>query len=482
MKHILITLAAVLLASTVALRAAEPRRPNIVFILADDLGYGDPRCFNSKSKIATPNIDRLAREGMRFTDAHAPGAVCVPSRYGLLTGRYPFRNTGTRNPTQGALIEPDRATIASVLKASGYATAMIGKWHLGFVGGDQFDYSQPLRGGPVDHGFDYFFGQHASLDIPPYFFIENDRCIEPASGSVAASNSPDWSPVQGAFWRAGKIAPGFKHIEALPTYTRKAVEYVERRAHDSARSFFLYLAFTAPHTPWLPTEAFRGKSLGGLYGDFVSQLDDAVGQVLAALDRAGLAGDTLVFFTSDNGPVWYPADVEKFGHAAAGGWRGMKGDAWEGGHRMPFIARWPGKIQPGTTCAETICFTDMIATFAALAGAKLPASAGEDSYDIGPMLRGEKRVAPLREAAVVESSSGLLAIRQGDWKLIPQLGSGGFTKPARIKPAPGEPPGQLYNLADDPGEQKNRYAEKPEIVERLTALLEKYRREKRSAP
>jgi arylsulfatase A-like enzyme len=461
--------------------AADPAKPNIVFILADDMGYGDPHCFNAESKIPTPNIDQLASGGMRFTDAHAPGAVCVPSRYGLLTGRYPFRNTGVRNPAKGAMIEPSRPTIATVLRERGYATGMIGKWHLGFDGGDRFESGAPLRGGPVDHGFDTFFGQHASLDIQPYFFIDQDRCVEVPTGSVEASASPDWSPVQGAFWRAGKIAPSFKHVEALPTYTRKAVEYLEARgklavAVDS-KPFFLYVAFTAPHTSWVPMEQFRGKSMGGLYGDFVAQVDDAVGQVLAALDRAGLSQNTLVIFTSDNGPVWYPEDVKKFGHSAAGNWRGMKGDAWEGGHRMPFIARWPGKIAAGTRCDQTISFTDMMATFAAVAGKPLAPNEGEDSYDLVPVLLGQATPGLLREATVMESSQGVLAIRQGVWKLIPHLGSGGFTKPATQKPAPGDPAGQLYNLADDPGETKNLYAEQPQVVQRLSALLERYKRE-----
>jgi arylsulfatase A len=464
-------------------RAAESR-PNILFILADDMGYGDPRCFNAESKVPTPNIDRLAGEGMRFTDAHAPGAVCVPSRYGLLTGRYPFRNTGVRNPARGALIEPGRATIATVLRQRGYATGIVGKWHLGFDGGDRFDNAGPLRGGPVDHGFDTFFGQHASLDIPPYFFIDQDHCVEVPSGSIEASSSPDWSPIQGAFWRPGRIAPSYKHVDVLPTYTRKAAEYLEARgeakgaaARADGKPFFLYVAFTAPHTPWLPMEEFRGKSMGGLYGDFVAQVDDAVGRVLAALDRAGLSRDTLVIFASDNGPVWHPADVEKFGHAAAGNWRGMKGDIWEGGHRVPFIARWPGKVLPGTRSDQTISFTDMMATFASAAGKPLAPGEGEDSYDLLPLLLGQRLAAgpPLREATVMESSQGVLAIRQGDWKLIPHLGSGGFTKPAALKPKPGEAIGQLYNLADDPGELTNLYSERPEVVRRLVALLEQYK-------
>ena len=459
--------------------AAEPSKPNIVFILADDMGYGDPHCFNADSKIPTPNIDRLAGEGMRFTDAHAPGAVCVPSRYGLLTGRYPFRNTGVRNPVKGAMIEAGRPTIATVLRERGYINGMIGKWHLGFDGGDRFDANVPLRGGPIDHGFDTFFGQHASLDIPPYFFIDQDRCVEAPSATTEASSSPDWSPVQGAFWRAGKIAPSYKHVEVLPTYTRKAVEYLETRGKQSgadSKPFFLYVAFTAPHTPWVPMEQFRGKSMGGLYGDFVMQVDDSVGQVLAAIDHAGLAQNTLVIFSSDNGPVWYAEDVAKFGHSAAGKWRGMKGDAWEGGHRMPFIARWPGKVTPGSHCEQTISFTDMLATFAAVAGKPLVAAEGDDSYDLLPLLLGKRAEEVLREATVMESSQGVLTIRQGDWKLIPHLGSGGFSKPATEKPKPGDPAGQLYNLSNDPSETKNLYAEQPQVVQRLAALLEKYKR------
>jgi arylsulfatase A len=485
-KHLLLCISLVCISWIFCgtLQAAEPR-PNIVFILADDMGYGDPHCFNSQSRIPTPSIDRLASQGMRFTDAHAPGAVCVPSRYGLLTGRYPFRNTGVRNPANGAMIEPGRPTIATVLRDRGYVTGMIGKWHLGFEGGDRFDHSGPLRGGPVDHGFDTFFGQHASLDIPPYFFIDQDHCVEVPTATIGASSSPDWSPIQGVFWRAGKIAPSYKHADVLPTYTRKAVEYIEARgklAETANKPFFLYVAFTAPHTPWVPMEQFRGKSMGGLYGDFVAQVDDAAGQVLAALDRAGLSGNTLVIFTSDNGPVWYPADVKKFGHSAAGSWRGMKGDVWEAGHRMPFIARWPGKVAPGTSCDQTICFTDMMATFASVADKPLADGVGQDSYDLLPLFLGRPMAGPLREATVIESSQGVLAIRQGDWKLIPHLGSGGFTRPATVRPRPGEPTGQLYNLAEDPGETTNRYAEQPKIVQHLTALLADYRRGTQTRP
>lgn len=485
LKPVLSAWAVLGLAALPRAAAAEvsPPRPNILLILADDLGYGDLRCFNPQSKIATPHLDALAREGIRFTDAHAPGALCVPSRYGLMTGRHPFRNTGNRQPNKGALIEPGRPTLASVLRSAGYATAMVGKWHLGFAGGDQFDYAKPLRGGPVDYGFQSFFGQHASLDIPPYFYIADDRAVEPASGDIAARATPGWSPIQGAFLREGKIAPGYEPETVHDTFTRKAVEYLGARAKARAAAasaagaepFFLYLAFTAPHTPWLPPERFAGWSGAGLYGDFVAHVDHTVGEVLRALEQAGLRENTLVIFTSDNGPVWYPGDTTKFGHAAAGPFRGMKSDAWEAGHRMPFIVRWPGKIAPGATAAATVSFTDLLATFAEVAGVKVPTGAAEDSTSLLPLLRGDA-AAFLRPPVIAASGSGMLTIREGAWKYIPRLGSGGFTEPTRVTPQPGEPTGQLYNLDTDPGEQNNRFAAHPEIVQRLETLLREAQR------
>ena len=462
-----------------AVRAVEHKKPNIVLILADDLGYGDPGCFNPKSKMATPHVDGLAKKGMRFLDAHAPGSVCVPSRYGLITGRYPFRNAGIRNPNKGALLEAGRVTLAQLLRAQGYATAMVGKWHLGFEGGIAFDYAKPLRGGPVDHGFEYFFGQHASLDIPPYFYIEGARCVQPADKTVAASSSAGWSPIQGAFWREGKIASDYKHDMVLSTYTQKAVKYIEGRAKNP-QPFFLYLALTAPHTPWLPAKESQGKSKAGMYGDFVTDMDNSVGQVLEALAKAGLDENTLVIFTSDNGPTWYPADVARFGHSAAGLWRGMKGDAWEGGHRVPFIVRWSGRIKEGSESTETICFTDLLATFAALAGGKVPAQSGEDSFDFSPVLFGEKTAGPLRPVLITESSKGVFTVRQGPWTLIPTLGSAGFSPPAKIDAKPGDPAGQRYDLAKDPGQSSNLYAREPDVVRRLTELLEKAKREGRT--
>jgi arylsulfatase A-like enzyme len=418
-------------------------------------------------------------QGIRMTDAHAPGAVCIPSRYGLLTGRYPFRNN--RKFDSGCLIEAGRMTIASLLKQAGYGTAMIGKWHQSFEGGPEYLKRRLLPGGPVDHGFDSFFGLHASLDIAPYFYIENDHELEPPTQQTEEHHTPGWSAVQGAFWRGGGIAPGFRHEEVLPLFTRKSVEYIESR-RGKPDPFFLYFAPPAPHTPWAPAEKFKGTSGAGLYGDYAAEVDDSVGQVLKALDRAGLAENTLVFFTSDNGPVWYEVDAQKFEHRSAYIFRGMKGDAWEGGHRMPFIARWPGYIKPGTSSGQTICFTDMLATFAGVTQQKLPDDAGEDSFDISPLLTGEKPDAPVHQTTLIVSSAGVVSIREGDWKLIPQLGSGGFSKPARIKPKAGDPEGQLYNLAADPGEKDNVYAQHDDVVRRLTEHLDRDVRAARTRP
>lgn len=459
--------------------ASAERLPNIVFILADDLGYGDVGAFNPDSKVPTPNLDQLAKEGMRYVDAHAPGAVCVPSRYGLITGRYPFRSS--LRWREGSVIEPGRITIASLLNQEGYATAMIGKWHLGFEGGVDFNYAKPLRGGPFDRGFDSFFGIPASTDIPPYFYIENDQVVAAPTETIPANNSAGWSPIQGAFWREGPIATGLKLEDVMPTFTSRAVEWIEHYGKAGANQpFFLYVAFPAPHTPWLPLEEFEGRSDAGMYGDFVVQVDDSVGRIVGALDRFGFRDNTLVFFTSDNGPVWYREDVERFGHSSTHIYRGMKGDAWEGGHRMPFIARWPGRIESGSASDETICFTDMLATFAELVDVELPDDAGEDSFSILPSLLGKPRKGPVREATILLSSRGVLAIRQGDWKLIRALGGGGFSQPQNQEPMLGDPEGQLYNLATDPSETVNLWQREPKVVKRLTALLETYEKSGRS--
>ena len=451
---------------------AQPDRlPNIVYILADDMGYGDPQVNNPDSKVPTPNMDRIAREGMRFTDAHTPSAVCTPTRYGLLTGRYCWRTELKSGVLWGYStnhIKPGRLTVPALLKRHGYDTAGVGKWHLGLGSGEKTDYSRLLHPCPNDHGFDWFFGIPASLDMEPYVYVENDHVLAQPTETIEEKSMPE-------FYRGGPIAPGFTHHGVLPTLTEKAVGYIEDHAQSGPeRPFFLYFALTAPHTPWVPTDEFIGASEAGVYGDFVAQVDWTVGQVLDTLDRLGIADDTLVVMTSDNG-----AD-ERFIDPALGhdpNWvlRGQKADIWDGGHRVPFFVRWPGKVQPGATSDETICLTDLIATCADLAGDTLPSDAGEDSVSILTALLGQRYDAPLREATVHHSIAGVFSIRQGDWKLVTALGSGGFGWNAdQNHPEPGGVPGQLYNLADDFEETTNLYGERPDVVGRLTALLERY--------
>ncbi len=472
-----------LLSTPPAVRGAE--RPNIVLILADDLGYGDPGCYNPDSKIPTPNIDRLAAEGIRFTDAHTPSAVCTPTRYGLLTGRYCWRTRLKRGVLIGssrALIEPDRSTIAALLQKYGYRTAAIGKWHLGFQDpeqGRQVDYDLPLRPGPVTQGFDYFFGIPASLDMEPYVFVRNDTPVEPLLGRIAASKMRRRGG--GGFWRAGRISPSFRHEDCLPRLTREALWFIQdHQANYPDRPFFLYFALTAPHTPWMPIEPFRGATPVGYYGDFVAQVDWVVGLITAELDRLGIAHNTLVIFTSDNGAHWLPSDIQRYGHRANGPLRGQKADIHEGGHRVPFIVRWPARARAGAVTGRLVCLTDVYATLAELVGHELAENEAEDSYSFLDELLGSKPQQPVRSAIVHHSGSGMFAIRKGPWKLILGLGSGGFTPPRRLEPTPGGPKGQLYNLAEDPAETRNLWLEKPDVVSELTQLLERYRASGRS--
>jgi len=445
--------------------------PNIVIILVDDMGYGDPGCYNPMSKIPTPTIDQLALEGMHFTDAHAAGALCHPSRYGLMTGRYPFRtdvSVWRKKPT----IEEDRVTVASLLKSHGYHTAMVGKWHLGF---QENGYENPLSGGPVDRGFDSFFGIRASTDIPPYFYIRDDRAVAPPTDHIEAESSEGWSPIQGSFWRAGGIAPGLELKDVLPRFTKEAIEVIEDHSGNDThkdKPLMLYLAYPAPHTPWLPSPEFEGKSGAGMYGDFLMMVDAQIGMVLDALDEAGMSENTLLVFSSDNGPVWYVVDAKRFGHDSSGGLRGMKADAWEAGHRMPFIVCWPGRVKQGSLSDQTICFTDILATLAEVTGADLPEGAGPDSHSFLSVLKGEQsKDQPIRPPIVMQSGNKSMMIRSGDWKLINQLGSGGFSKPKFIEPGPDDPAGQLYNLAEDPDETNNLYSEHPDIVARLKSEM-----------
>ncbi len=429
--------------------------------------------------IPTPNIDRLAAQGMRFTDAHAPSSVCTPTRYGILTGRYCWRTRLKQSVLFGydpLLIERGRMTLASLLKMSEYYCACVGKWHLGLGNQQRTNYAQELSPGPRSVGFDYFFGIPATHDMPPYVYIENERLVQPPTGWIEASAPQRFGGA--GFWRAGPIAPGFKHHEVQGKMTEKAVEFLGKQS--AAKPFFLYFAMTAPHMPWVSPKRFEGKSKVGPYGDLVMEVDDSVGQVLKALEDAKVADNTLVIFASDNGAYWTPEDIQQWKHRANADLHGQKADIWEGGHRIPFIVRWPGKVKTGIVSDETICLTDLMATTAAIVGKKLPPEAGEDSFNILPVLIGAKLERPIREATILHSYDGTFAIRQGPWRLTNALGSHGFSKPMNIVPRPGEARGELFNLAQDPQESNNRWLQEPELVQKMTAILEKVKKDGRS--
>jgi arylsulfatase A len=490
--------AAVLLAAAWSAAAAAQTRPNVVLILADDLGYGDVGAFNPGGRIPTPHLDRLAREGLRLTDAHTPSAVCTPTRYGLLTGRYPWRTRLPRGVLWGngdALIEPNRTTIASLLRDAGYHTAGIGKWHLGLrwaaIPGtvpdrttnnekapvDWIDYRGRITDGPTHHGFAEFFGLPASLDMRDYVYIDGDRVPETPITTLAGE--PSTIP---AFYRPGRAGATFRPERVLGDLTSRAVRYV--REHAAGRQpFFLYLALASPHTPVLPTAAFAGRTGLGPYADFVSETDASIGEVLQALEQTGAANNTLVLFASDNGPAPIAGMIESLrakGHDSAGGWRGAKQDLYEGGHRVPVIVKWPGVVAPGATSRALVSLVDVLATIADVVGRPL-LDAGEDSISFLPLLRQPATAVERRAAVVVQSGNGSLAIREGRWKLCMAPGSGGLSTPVPgSADERGLPPVQLFDLEADPSEKTNLQSAHPEIVGRLTALLETYRKTGRS--
>ena len=464
------------LAGRVAGGAPSPAGPNILYVLCDDLGYGDVHCLNpNRGKIATPNMDRLGGQGMIFTDAHSGSSVCTPTRYGILTGRYCWRSRlqsyvlGGNDPP---LIARDRLTVGALLRQHGYATACIGKWHLGMQFAKRM-YREPILDGPAQHGFDYFFGISASLDMPPFVYIENDRFTEVPT-------------VKKTWLRTGPAAKDFEAVDVLPTLVRKAAAYIgsHAAAAKSGKPFFLYLALNSPHTPILPTKEFQGRSGLGPYGDFVMETDWALGQVLEAVDRAGVADHTLVVFASDNGcsPAADIPALQRQGHYPSAVFRGYKADIWDGGHRIPFLVRWPGKVKPDSRSDQLICLTDLMATCAELLHDKLPANAGEDSVSILPALLGTDR-RPLREAVVHHSINGMFAVRQGNWKLELCPGSGGWGDPSDPRARQqGLPAIQLYDMRRDVGERSNQQSNHPEVVRRLSQLLESYVAQGRSTP
>ena len=472
----------------VAVSAADealPPRPNIICILADDLGSGDLSCLNPNSAWQTPRLDRLASEGLVCTDAHSTSGVCTPSRYALLTGRYSWRGPlkkGVLDGYEPPLIEPGRLTVAELLRQHGYTTAVFGKWHLG-VGWNRsgpqpedVDFTRPFHGGPLAHGFDRFLGIAASLDMPPYVWLAQDRAVSVPTGHVKGSRAP-------RLWRAGPISDDFKMEDVQTRLVDEAAAYVEQRAQArDDRPFFLYLPLAAPHTPLLPTAAFEGSTRTTLYGDFVAQVDADIGRLLDALDRTGLADDTLVIVTADNGfaPAAGLAELEPFHHDPSGGRRGYKSDLYEGGHRVPFIVRWPGHVPAGSRTSALVSQADLLATCAELVGATLPEDAGEDSISLLPLLGPEPPAAPARDSIIHHSSEGRFAIRQGRWKLLAWPGSGGWSAPtphpSNWLDVPAEdlstlPPFQLYDLDADPAERTNLAADHPDVVARLGGLL-----------
>jgi arylsulfatase A-like enzyme len=482
------------------LSAAE--RPNIVIVLADDLGWGDPRCYQPQSKIPTPNIDRLARQGSRFTDAHSPSAVCSPTRYTLLTGRYSWRTrlkNGVLDGFDPPLIGAAEDTLAAMLKRAGYRTACVGKWHLGlewrdkagnpvgvrpqrFRPGDDVDYTRELDGGPLDVGFDTWFGITASLDMSPYCFIRNRSVVEIPTVPLAGENDDIFSGLS-----AGVASPGFDPRNVLPRLAEEAERIIDLHA-NRPQPFFLYLPLTSPHLPIAPTPESLGKSGAGRYGDFVVETDQALGRVLEALDRNSVSDDTLVFFTSDNGGLWHSWDFSSdddggqvpisrrgqytrdFGHLSNAHWRGTKADIWEGGHRVPFLVRWPGQVAAGRVSDALLELTDIYATLAELLGVERRGTSGMDSFSQLALLRGAR--SGRRPFAIHHSIAGVFALRQDAWKLIEGRGSGGFTAPRVVEIAPGGPPGQLYDLSGDPREQSNVYKDQPSVVARLLRILE----------
>ena len=461
---------------------AATAKPNIVFILADDMGYGDVHAINPESKIPTPNFDKLAAAGMTFTDAHTPSAVCTPTRYGVVTGRYCWRSrlkNGVLNGYGAPLIARDRPTVATLLHNNGYYTGVVGKWHLGLGfakdAAGEFDFHKPVADSPNTRGFDFSYVIPASLDFPPYVFVRNGGITQYPSIMQPARKFP-------AFVRKGPRSPDLEFEDCLDDLLKQATGYIQRRAKTD-QPFFLYFALSAPHKPTLPHPRFRGKTDLGPYGDFIVQVDWTVGQVLKAIGTAGIRDNTLVIYTSDNGSYMFRLNdpnapdhvsdptIQAFraGHHRANYiFRGTKADIWEGGHHVPFLARWPGKIKAGSRSSETICLTDFFATATEIAGGKLPEDAAEDSFSILPLLEGRGWTTP-RAPVVHHSAGGMFAIRDGKWKLVLGNGSGGREKPA------GEPfgtPYRLFDMTKDISERTDVLDQHPDLARRMESELE----------
>ncbi|MBX2817677.1 MAG: arylsulfatase [Saprospiraceae bacterium] len=486
------------------------KQPNILLVLADDLGYGDVACYNPASRIPTPNLDLLASQGMRFTDAHSASTVCTPTRYSILTGRMQFR-TGMRGVFVGVggpcLIEQERLTLPQMLRNCGYRTGMMGKWHVGMSffdtegnritergieGVKQIDYSRPIVDAPIHRGFDAFFGTACCPTTDwLYAYIEGDRIPIPATKPLDKGNLP--SHPYSNDCRPGWVAEGFDHEEVDLVFLEKSVAFLEdHQKNHGDKPFFLFHSMQAVHLPSFPADRFKGATSSGPHGDFIFEMDYVVGELLQALDRLELTENTLVIFASDNGPeVPTILDMRRsYDHDGARPWRGVKRDQWEGGHRTPFIVRWPGHIAAGSESDQLISLTDIMATCAAIVEARLPQDAAEDSYNMLPVLRGQQE-GSVREFMLQQTISLDLSIRKGHWKYLDHAGSGGNNyekdgewgmKPFAIPNTDPGTPGQLYDLQQDPGETKNLYSARPEIVKELKEKLDHFKESGRSAP
>ncbi|MCC9655883.1 sulfatase family protein [Rhodopirellula halodulae] len=452
------------------------QRPNIVLVMADDLGIGDVSPTNPECKIKTPRLKELASEGLTFLDAHTPSSVCTPTRYGLLTGRYNWRSklaSGVLSGTSQHLIPADRPTLGHLLHQAGYHTAMIGKWHLGWdwtKKNGKIDFSQPVLNGPDINGFDQYYGHCGSLDMPPYVWVDTGKAtaIPEREEGVTRKQSPY------GWYRNGPIAPDFEIEQVLPHLFEKSIAYVEERSQTD-QPFFLYLPLPAPHTPIVPVAPFKDASQMNPYADFVMQMDHHMGQLLDAIAKAGIEDETLVVFTSDNGcsPQANFGKLAEFDHDPSAGFRGHKADIYEGGHRVPLIVRWPGKVVAGETTSAVACLTDLYTTFQSITGQPREAAGGEDGFDLSGVFAGD--AASDREALVSHSIGGSFAIRRGNWKLCLSHGSGGWSDPREPKAKnAGLPPMQLYDLDADPGERNNVADQNPDVTQSLLRLLREY--------
>ena len=467
--------------------------PNIIFILADDLGYGDIQTLNPASSIPTPNINLLANEGLSFSNAHSTSSVCTPSRYSFLTGQYSWRSRMKKGVCwiyDPPLIEKEQITIGEMLSNQGYKTACIGKWHLGWNwptndglpaaknNGMNVNYSEPIDDGPISRGFDYYFGQDTP-SLPPHVLIENDQVVTPPI---------DW--LSGPGGMPGHMSPGWKYENLMHTLSEKAVNYIRDQVkNDPMTPFFLYYSMSAPHTPIAPHHDFKNKTEIGPYGDFVFEMDYHVGRIINTVDSLGIGDKTIIIFTSDNGGInedginytGVVGSLINHGHNSNGMLRGIKSDAWEGGHRIPFIVRWPNQIRSNTTSHALISQVDMMATFAAISGTTLPEEAGEDSFNLLPIFNDPSHQG-VRDALVTQSGNGVLAIQKGDWKLILSSGGGGsWSHPKGELPTKVEKKGnfeweniQLYNLKNDKAEIQNLASNQKDKVDELMRLLKNY--------